>query len=226
MMFRLFKDRTEAGRTLAKALAAYARRRDALVLALPRGGVIVADVVAKNLSLPMDVWLVRKLGVPGHEELAMGAISMGGVRHIDTNIVKLLNIPNHLIQDVVAKEQAELERRNKLYRHDNPLPALKGKTVIVVDDGLATGSTMHAAVLSLREAHATNIVVAVPVGSVSAYETLRDIADEVICAHMPEPFFGVGQWYENFPQVDDDEVLETLYPQTRPRPETEVRAWH
>ena len=211
MIFRLFQNRTEAGRALAKRLSAYTGKRDILVLALPRGGIPVAKAVAKSLSLPMDVWLVRKLGVPGYEELAMGAISMGGICHVDRNIVERLGISDSCVQEIIKKEEEELNRRNQLYRGDKPLPVLKGKTVIVIDDGLATGSTMHAAVLSLREAHAQRIVVAVPVGSISACDMLGNIADEVVCAHMPEPFYGVGQWYEDFSQVSDEEVLEILY---------------
>lgn len=212
MLFRSFRNRTEAGHELAKKLSAYAAKQDVLVLALPRGGVPVAEAVAKSLSLPMDIWLVRKLGVPAHEELAMGAISMGGICHVDRNIVASLSIPDHLIQETIAKERTELERRDQLYRLNKPSPSLKDKTVIVIDDGLATGATMHAAVLSLREAHAHRIVVAVPVGAISARTTLEDIADEVVCAHMPEPFYGVGQWYDDFSQVSDEEVLSILHP--------------
>ena len=217
MIFRLFQDRADAGRAVAKALSIYAGKEDVLVLALPRGGVPVADTVAKSLSLPMDVWLVRKLGVPGHEELAMGAISMGGICHVDRNIMASIDIPDSLVQKTIIKEQTELERRNRLYRHDKPLPLLKNKTVIVIDDGLATGSTMHAAVLSLREAHAHRIVVAVPVGTISSCDMLKNVADEVVCAHMPEPFYGVGQWYEDFSQISDKEVLEILYPSKKVR---------
>lgn len=217
MIFRSFQNRTEAGHALAKKLSAYAGKQGVLVLALPRGGIPVAGVVAKSLSLPMDVWLVRKLGVPGHEELAMGAISMGGVCHVDRNIVASLNIPDYLIQETIAKERGELERRYQLYRLSKPPPSLKDKTVIVIDDGLATGATMHAAVLSLRKAHAHRIVVAVPVGAISACAMLEDIADEVVCAHVPEPFYGVGQWYDDFSQVSDEEVLSILHPDLRKR---------
>jgi putative phosphoribosyl transferase len=217
MIFRQFQDRTEAGHSLAKALSAYAGKEDVLVLALPRGGVPVAEAVAESLSLPMDVWLVRKLGVPGHEELAMGAVSMGGVCHIDRYTVAYLDIPAMLVQEVITKEQAELARRNQLYRRNKPVPSLKDKAVIVVDDGLATGSTMHAAVLSLREAQARRIVVAVPVGPAPACDMLRDIADEVVCAHMPEPFYGVSEWYKDFSQVSDEEVMEILHPPRKAR---------
>lgn len=217
MIFRQFRDRTEAGQALARALFAYANKRNVLILALPRGGVPIADAVAKKLSLPMDVWLVRKLGVPGQEELAMGAVSMGGICHVDSNVVKNLDIPDSLVQQAIAKERTELDRRDRLYRHGKPVPNLQRKTVIVVDDGLATGATMHAAVLSLREAHAHRIVVAAPVGAVSTCDILKDIADEVVCVHMPEPFFGVGQWYRDFSQVSDDEVLEILNPKKEAR---------
>lgn len=210
MMFRRFKDRSEAGHELAKALAAYADKNDVIVLALPRGGVPIADVVASELSLPMDVWLVRKLGVPGHEELAMGALSMGGICHIDNEITEELDISQQAVKEVIVQEYQELERRNRLYRHDRPLPVLKGKTVIVVDDGLATGATMRAAVLSLRKAQADRIIVAVPVGAVPSCNTLRGVADDVVCVQTPEPFWGVGQWYGNFSQTSDEEVLETL----------------
>jgi len=211
MLRRQFQDRTEAGRALAKALSAYANRSDVLILALPRGGVPVADAVAKALSLPLDVWLVRKLGVPGHEELAMGAISMGGICHVDKKMAAELHVPDYLVQETVARESKELERRNRLYRRDKPLPELHGKTIIVVDDGLATGASMRAAVLSLRESGARNIVVAVPVGAGSSCHALLDVADEVVCPYMPEPFCGVGQWYRDFSQTGDDEVLEILH---------------
>lgn len=210
MTFRQFHDRTEAGNALAKALSYYARKKNVLILALPRGGVPVANVVSRKLSLPMDIWLVRKLGVPGHEELAMGAISMGGICHVDQNIVGRYDIPEADIQGIIAQERQELERRNRIYRHNKPAPDLKKKTVIVIDDGMATGASMHAAVLSLREAQAHYIIVAVPVGAATSCATLENIADEVICVHVPEPFFGVGQWYEDFSQTSDDEVLEIL----------------
>jgi predicted phosphoribosyltransferase len=210
MIFHRFHDRVEAGHELAKSLFRYANRKDVIVLALPRGGVPVADAIARELSLPMDVWLVRKLGVPGQEELAMGALSMGGICHIEPEITAGLNIPKHIIQETIVREARELERRNTLYRHDKPLPDLKGKTAIVVDDGLATGATMRAAVLSLRKANAKRIVVAVPVGAETSCRALRDIADELVCPRIPEHFYGVGQWYENFPQTSDAEVLEFL----------------
>lgn len=210
MMFRRFKDRSEAGREVAKALSAYANKKDAIVLALPRGGVPVAAAVAEELSLPLDIWLVRKLGVPGHEELAMGALSMGGICHIDQEITRELGIPEQAVKETIVQEYQELERRNKLYRHDMSLPDLKVKTAIVVDDGLATGSTMHAAILSLRKAQAKKIIAAVPVGAVPSCSLLRNEADDVICVQTPDPFWGVGQWYSDFSQVSDEEVLEIL----------------
>lgn len=210
MAFRQFHDRTEAGQELGKALSAYAGKKDTLILALPRGGVPVAEGVAKALSLPMDVWIVRKLGVPEHKELAMGAVSMGGICHVNNNIMAHYHVSDADVLQVIADERQELTRRNKLYRHDRSAPDLKNKTVIIVDDGMATGSTMHAAVLSLRDAQAQRIVVAVPVAAAPACAALQDIADEVICLHVPEPFLGVGQWYEDFLQTSDDEVLEIL----------------
>ncbi len=215
MVFKRFNDRIHAGQVLAASLSAFAHKKNAIILALPRGGVPVAHEVAKALELPMDVWLVRKLGVPGQEELAMGAVSLGDICHVDANIVTRLDIPTPLIQRAIEKERLELDRRNKLYRQGKPLPDLKRKTVIVIDDGLATGATMHAAVLSLREAHAHRIIVAIPVGAASSCSNIEDIADEVICVHRPEPFHSVGQWYKDFTQTEDDEVLEILNPKKK-----------
>ena len=209
-MFDQFGNRTEAGRELAQALMAYGGRNDAIILALPRGGVPVAHEVAKALYLPMDVWFVRKLGVPGQEELAMGAIALNGACHINEDITQRLNIPGQLMNQVVAKEKLELERRNRLYRHGHPAPDVKGKTVIIIDDGLATGATMRAAIESLRQAQAGRIAVAVPVGAKDVCEALAGVADEVVCLRMPEPFYGVGQWYEDFSQTSDEEVQALL----------------
>jgi predicted phosphoribosyltransferase len=200
----------EAGQSLAKALASYKGRPDVLVFALPRGGVPVAHEVTKALSLPLDVWLVRKLGMPGHEEFAIGAIAMGGVRYVNPEHVFLGDLSRESLEQVVAKEEIELERRNVLYRQNKPLPAVKGKTVIIVDDGLATGATMRAAVESLRQLQAQRIIVSVPVGSSSACKLLAAVADEVICPYQPEPFYGVGQWYMDFSQTSDEEVQEIL----------------
>ena len=208
-----------AGRQLADALVAYKGQEDALVLALPRGGVPVAHEVAQALSLPMDVWLVRKLGVPGQEELAMGAISLGGICHLEPAIISALGISRHRIEGVMMKEGQELERRNLLYRGDRPLPDVLGRTVLVVDDGLATGATMRAAVASLHAAQAGRVVVAVPVGAAPSCAELEDVADEVVCPHMPEPFYGVGRWYADFSQTSDREVQDILalyFPEAMP----------
>ena len=209
----LFKDRKDAGEQLAKVLSTYAELEDVLVLALPRGGVPVAYEVAKELSLPFDVWIVRKIGVPGHEEYAMGDIAMGDLGHINPDIARGLNIPENLINKVVAKERKELARRHKLYRGDRPKIELDKKTIIVVDDGLATGSTMKAAIESLRHAGAEEIIVAVPVGAPDNVKSLESIADKVICLYTPQPFYGVGAWYQDFSQTDDSEVQELLWDQ-------------
>ena len=207
----LFRDRKEAGQFLARRLSAYADRSDVLVLALPRGGVPVAFEVARALRVPLDVFLVRKLGVPGHEELAMGAIASGGVRVMNDDVVRALQISDELIDTVSAKEQRELERRQGSYRGDRPAPNLRGRTVILVDDGLATGSTMRAAIAALRRQAPKSIVVAVPVGSIETCAEFQDEADEAICAEMPEPFYAVGAWYQDFSQTTDDEVRELLH---------------
>jgi putative phosphoribosyl transferase len=207
---RPFRDRTEAGRLLAEKLAAYANCPDAIVLGLPRGGVPVAYEVARALNAPMDVFLVRKLGVPGHEEFAMGAIATGGVRVLNDQTVRALRISGHLIEAVAAKEQQELDRRARLYRGDRPPPDLRGKTVILVDDGLATGATMLAAVKALRQQQAGRIVVAVPIASPETCEQLRGEVDDIICAVTPEPFYAVGCWYEDFSQATDEEVCDLL----------------
>src|SRR5256885_11959564 len=199
----IFRDRTDAGRKLAARLKHYADRKDLLVLALPRGGVPVAYEVAKELNAPLDVFLVRKLGVPGHEELAMGAIASGGVRVINDELVRALRIPDYMIEAIVVKEQQELARRARLYRGNRPPPDVRGRTVILVDDGLATGATMHAAVKALRQQQPGRIVVAVPTASPEICEELRAEVDEVICAITPDPFYAVGLWYEEFSQTTD-----------------------
>jgi predicted phosphoribosyltransferase len=206
----IFRDRTDAGRELAARLTRYADRADVLVLALPRGGVPVAYEVAKELKAPLDVFLVRKLGVPGHEELAMGAIASGGVRVLNEDIINYLRIPDEVIDAVAAREQRELERRERSYRGDRSPPDVKDRVVILVDDGLATGSTMRAAAASLRLQKPRRIVVAVPVSSPETCEEIRSEVDEVVCAFTPEHFQGVGLWYEDFSQTSDEEVRELL----------------
>jgi predicted phosphoribosyltransferase len=205
-----FRNRTDAGRRLAEKLAAYANRPDVLVLALPRGGVPVGYEVARALGPRLDVFLVRKLGVPGHEELAMGAVATGGVRVLNGEIVRGLGISEDEIDAAVARELQELSRRARLYRGDRPPPDVEGRTIILVDDGLATGATMRAAVAALRQQHPARIVVAVPTASLDSCEALKAEADDVICAMTPEPFFAVGHSYENFTQTTDDEVRELL----------------
>ena len=207
---RLYRDRSEAGQVLATRLTKYADRPDVLVLALPRGGVPVAFEVAKALHAPLDVFVVRKLGVPGHEELAMGAIATGDVRVINLEVVRMLNIPEAVIDAVAAREQQELLRREQLYRDDRPPPDVTGRIVILVDDGLATGSTMRAAVIALRQQHPARIVVAVPVAAPSTCEEFETEVDEIVCAQSPEPFYGVGYWYEDFSQTSDKEVHDLL----------------
>ncbi|HCF29092.1 MAG TPA: phosphoribosyl transferase [Cyanobacteria bacterium UBA11049] len=205
-----FKDRTEAGQVLARKLAAYANHADVVVLALPRGGVPVAFEVATALNVPLDVFLVRKLGVPGQSELAMGAIASAGVRVLNQDIVRSLRLSNAVIDKVAAQEQQELERRERLYRDHRPIPQLHERTVIIVDDGLATGATMRAAIEAIRQQQPARIVVAVPI---SSPETCRDLAvevDEIICVGTPQPFCSVGLWYEDFPQTTDEEVRNLL----------------
>ena len=203
-----FRDRAEAGRALAKRLAAYEGDADVLVLGLPRGGIPVAFEVARALGAPLDVFAVRKLGVPGHEELAMGAIASGGVTVFDPGIVDL--VPRRELSSVVERETAELERREHLYRDYRPPQNPEGKTVILVDDGLATGASMQAAVHALRALKPHKIIVAVPVASRDACESMAQVADDVVCVLTPERFYAVGQWYDNFSQTTDDEVRALL----------------
>jgi erythromycin esterase-like protein/predicted phosphoribosyltransferase len=202
----LIRDRRDAGRLLAEKLAAYANRPDALVLALPRGGVPVAYEVARALGAPLDVFVVRKLGVPGYEELAMGAVATGGVRVLNDQLVERLGIPEQMIDAVAARELQELARRERRYRGGRPPPDVRGRTVILVDDGLATGATMHAAIEALRQQKPTRIVVAVPTASPEICEEMNTKADDVICAITPEPFQAVGRWYQDFSQTTDEEV--------------------
>ena len=207
---RRFRDRLEAGRVLAALLTTYANRPDVLVLALPRGGVPVADEVAGALEAPLDVLIVRKLGVPGHEELALGAIASGGVRVLNDDLIEALRIPPELVEAVAAREERELARRERVYREGRPPVELRDRTVVLVDDGLATGATMRAAVQALRQRGAARIVVAVPTAARATCEALRAIADDVVCATTPEPFYAVGEWYEDFSETTDDEVRDIL----------------
>jgi len=205
-----FRDRTQAGQLLASKLSHYAGRDDVLVLALPRGGVPVAFEVSQRLGVPLDVFLVRKLGVPGHEELAMGAIASGGVRVVNQSVVHALGIPARVIDQVASKEQLELERRQGLYRGERPAPQIHGRTIILVDDGLATGSSMHAAVAALRRQKPARLVVAVPTAAAAVCEEFRAEVDEIVCAETPEPFRAVGTWYEDFSHTTDEEVRSLL----------------
>jgi putative phosphoribosyl transferase len=201
-----YANRRDAGRQLASHLMAYAGDLRALVLGLPRGGVPVAYEVARALEAPLDVFVVRKLGLPGHEELAMGAIATGGVRVLNEDVVQTLRIRDEEIDAVAAAEQQELERRERLYRGDRPPPDVAGRTVILVDDGLATGSTMRAAVAALRQQQPARIIVAVPVGSPETCNEFQELADDVVCARTPDPFYAVGLWYGDFAQTSDEEV--------------------
>jgi putative phosphoribosyl transferase len=205
-----FVDRAQAGRVLAERLGAYAGRPDVIVLALPRGGVVVGYEVARALRAPLDVLVVRKLGVPGHSELAMGAIASGGARVLSFDVIRALGISQSQIEAVAVREQAELERRERAYRGERPAAPLHERTALLVDDGLATGATMRAAVRSLRAHSPARIVVAVPVGAPDTCAELLHEADEVVCARSPEPFGAVGSWYEDFSQTSDDEVRDLL----------------
>jgi putative phosphoribosyl transferase len=216
MMHRPFRDRREAGRLLAAQLAEYANRPEVLVLALPRGGVPVGFEVARALEAPLDVFVVRKLGVPGREEFAMGAIATGGVRILNEEVVRALGIPEQVIEAIAAKEQEELARRERLYRGDRPAPDVRGRTVILVDDGLATGATMQAAVKALRQQQPARIVVAVPVAAPETCDVLKSEADDVVCAVTPEPFYAVGLWYDDFSQTTDEEVRDLLARSVQP----------
>jgi putative phosphoribosyl transferase len=210
MAMMRFKDRMHAGKLLAKQLEGYRHDPDAIVLALPRGGVPVGYAVAKELGVPLDVMLVRKLGVPGHEELAMGAVASGGQLVLAPDVVQTLGIPDQTIEAAARREMAEIERREQLFRPGLPPLQLQGRTVILVDDGLATGSTMLAAVHAARAQNPARVVVAVPVGAPDTCRKLTSEADEVICLSTPEPFYAVGLWYENFTQTTDEEVIQLL----------------
>jgi putative phosphoribosyl transferase len=205
-----FHDRRDAGRRLAAELRKYADRTDVIVLGLTRGGVPVAFEVAAALHAPLDVLVVRKLGLPGQEELAMGAIASGGVRVLDDNLMRVAHVSEEDLRRVMAAEQEELERRERQYRGDRAFPDLNGKTVILVDDGLATGASMRAAVMAVRSGKPSSVIVAVPVGAAETCDAFRDITDEIICTETPEPFLAVGLWYGDFSQTTDEEVHDLL----------------
>jgi putative phosphoribosyl transferase len=205
-----FSDRADAGRQLAARLTPYARRKDVLVLALPRGGVPVAAEVARALQAPLDVFLVRKLGVPGHEELAMGAVASGGVRVLNHDVVEELEIPGRVINQVTEHELRELDRREREYRGARPPATVAGRTVIVVDDGLATGSSMRAAAAALERQAPARLVIAVPVAARATCDSLRSEVDEIVCVMTPDPFYAVGVWYQDFRQTTDEEVRRLL----------------
>lgn len=201
-----FKDRRDAGRKLAQKLSAYAGQSNLLILALPRGGVPVAYEVALALNAPMDIFIVRKLGLPGREELAIGAIASGGIRVLNSDILRMLSIPEEVMNFVVKREAAELQRREKLYRGNRPFPEVRDHTVVLIDDGLATGASMRAAIAGLRAQGPARIVIAVPTAAPDVCDAFRSEVDEIVCAVTPEPFYGVGRWYEDFSQVTDEEV--------------------
>lgn len=211
MRRRIFRDRREAGQFLAEKLTDYANRSDVIVLALPRGGVPVAYEVANRLNAPLDIFVVRKLGVPGQEELAMGAIASGGVRVLNPDVLSNIRIHEAIIDRISEFETSELKRRERLYRGNGRPLEVKGKTVIIVDDGLATGSSMRAAVKALRQRQPKMIIVAVPVGARETCDSFENEVDTMaVCAVMPEPFMAVGLWYRNFSQTTDEEVRELL----------------
>jgi predicted phosphoribosyltransferase len=209
-MMMQFRNRVEAGQLLAKRLMKYANCEDLLVLALPRGGVPVGYEVAQALNAPLDVFVVRKLGVPGHEELAMGAIASGGVRVLNREVVESLRIPDDVIDAAAARELRELERRERAYRDDRPAPDVQGRIVILVDDGIATGSTMKAAIEALRQLETSRVVVAVPTAALSTVREMRQDVDDLVAVMTPADFSGVGQWYQDFSQTTDEEVRDLL----------------
>lgn len=205
-----FRDRTEAGQQLGELLSPYAGRDDVLILALPRGGIPVALAVARALDVPMDILNVRKLGYPGQEELAMGAIATGGIRVVNDEVVRMLQIPQDVIDRAAEEESHELERREQVYRGGRPPPDLQGRTVILIDDGIATGSTIRAAIAAVRQQGPARVVVAIPVAPAEVCEQLRREADEVVCLRAPEAFLAIGLFYESFPQLTDEEVRQLL----------------
>jgi len=210
VMLTKFRNRSEAGRILAGRLAAYAGRSDVLVLALPRGGVPVAFEVAQALAAPLDVFIVRKLGVPGYEELAMGALAEGEELVLNDDVVAALDLPRHVIHAAAARERRELERRERAYRGDRPAPRIRDRFVILVDDGIATGATIRAAIESIHRQEPARLIVAVPTASPRTADEIRPLVDEFICEITPEPFYAVGVWYEDFSQTTDDVVRDLL----------------
>jgi putative phosphoribosyl transferase len=210
-----FRNRTEAGKLLASKLTQYANRPDVLVLGLPRGGVPVAFEVAKALNAPLDICLVRKLGVPGHKELAMGAIASGGVQVLNEELVAWMRISGQTIAEVAERELQELQRRQRVYRGDRPLPQIRNRIVILIDDGLATGSTMRAAIGVLKHQQPQRIIIAVPVAPLDTCNELRVEVDEVVCLMTPAQFYAIGLWYEDFTQTTDEQVCELLSVATR-----------
>jgi putative phosphoribosyl transferase len=205
-----FRNRTEAGKLLASKLTQYANHPDVLVLGLPRGGVPIAFEVAKALNAPLDIWLVRKLGVPGQKELAMGAIATGGIQVLNEDLLDWLRIPGQTITRVAEQEFQELQRRDRLYRGDRPLPNIRDRIVILIDDGLATGSTMRAVIVALKHQQPQRIIIAVPVAPLDTCDRLRSEVDELVCLMTPKHFAGIGQWYEDFTQTTDEQVCELL----------------
>ena len=206
----LFNDRADAGKKLAKKLSEYANRSDVIILALPRGGVPVAFEVAKELNVKMDVFIVRKLGVPGNEELAMGAIASDNIRVLNEDVIRSFQIPQSVIDEVAVNELRELERRERLYRGNRPKPDISGSTVILIDDGFATGATMRAAAAAVKTKNPAKIVIAVPTAASDTCSAFENEVDKTICVATPEPFYGVGAWYEDFSQTTDKEVCELL----------------
>jgi putative phosphoribosyl transferase len=206
-----FRDREDAGRQLGEALSRYAGRRDAFVLGLPRGGIPVAWHAARAIDAPLDVFVVRKLGLPSQPELAMGAVASGGIRMLNREVIQSMGVSEESIAAVQREEEEELRRRERLYRGDRPFPSLRDKTVIIVDDGLATGATMRVAVKALRRHDPAGVVAAAPVSSPAAFDALEKECDEVVALSVPQPMFAIGEWYMNFAQTSDAEVREILH---------------
>ena len=228
-MLTQFRDRKEAGKLLAAQLAAYANQQDLIVLALPRGGVPVGFEIAQALHAPLDVIVVRKLGVPGQEELAMGTIATSGIRILNKDVVQFLNIPDEVVDHVTAQELKELERRERLYRGERPAYDVGGRTIILVDDGIATGATMHAAVAAIKQRQPTRIIIAVPTAAPSTCDEFAMEVDELVCVIRPEPFIAVGYWYRQFSQTSDEEVhhlLEQANQRTSTIPRNTPTTWN